>query len=28
VERTSYRLVQDGAVLKLDDSAVLSSRPG
>jgi hypothetical protein len=28
VERTSYRLVDDGGVLKLDNSTVLSSRPG
>ena len=28
VERTSYRLVNDGGVLKLDDSTVLSSRSG
>ena len=28
VERTTYRLVQDGGILKLDDSAVLSSRTG
>ena len=26
VERTSYRLVEDGGVLKLDDSTVLSSQ--
>jgi len=26
VERTSYRLVQDGGILKLDNSTVLSSR--
>jgi serine/threonine protein kinase len=28
IERTSYRLVDDGGVLKLDDSTVLSSRSG
>jgi hypothetical protein len=28
VERTSYRLVDDGGVLKLDNSTVLSSRSG
>ncbi len=28
VERTAYRLVRDGGVLKIDSSSVLSSRSG